>query len=75
MVHFAGRGPAYTATRLPVTLAYQESFNALDHAVRRERQLKGWTHEKKACLVSGDLKRLKELAKVAFIKRSAETLA
>jgi len=52
--HHDGRGGRYTATRLPVRLSYSEAFETCAAAQRRERQIKGWTHAKKAALVAGD---------------------
>lgn len=60
--HRAGEGAAFTARRLPVDSIYQESFATLEEAVRREKQLKGWSRAKKAALVSGNLDLLPELA-------------
>jgi putative endonuclease len=42
---------------------YQEAFASLEEAVRRERQLKGWSHAKKQALISGDRAWLKDLSK------------
>lgn len=42
-------------------LVYQEGFNSLLLATRREKQLKGWTRAKKEALISGDLVLLKKL--------------
>lgn len=42
-------------------LAYQEQFPAQLEAMRREKQLKGWTRAKKEALIKRDLKRLKKL--------------
>ena len=61
-VHRSGEGPLFTSRRLPVRLIYQESFATLEEAVRREKQLKGWSRAKKAALVSGNLKSLSNLA-------------
>ena len=61
-VHRSGKGPAFTARRLPVRLAHQESFATLEEAVRREKQWKGWSRAKKEALISRDLKLLSELA-------------
>ncbi len=61
-VHQSGRGPAFTAQRLPVELVYRELFTTLPDAVRRERQLKGWSRAKKAALIAGDAQQLHELA-------------
>ena len=51
----------YTSTRRPVALAYSESFPYRETALKRERQLKGWTRKKKDALVRGDLAALKKL--------------
>ena len=61
-LHSAANGPAYTASRLPVRLVYQETCTTLDEAVRREKQLKRWSRAKKQALISGELAQLKELA-------------
>ena len=61
-IHNSGRGPKFTARRLPVQLAYQESYATLDEAVRREKQLKGWSRAKKYAFISRDLKSLSKLA-------------
>jgi len=61
-IHNSGNGPDFTARRLPVRLAYQESFATLDEAVRREKQLKGWSRAKKEALISSDLKLVSKLA-------------
>lgn len=42
-------------------LVYQEDFNSRIDAMRREKQIKGWTRVKKEALISGNLKLLKEL--------------
>lgn len=70
-VHRSGKGPAFTANRLPVELVYQESFATLAEAVQRERQLKGWTRAKKEALIAGDKQRLQELA----VSRSSPSIA
>ncbi|MCI0335621.1 MAG: GIY-YIG nuclease family protein [Planctomycetes bacterium] len=62
VVHCSGKGPSYTANRLPVRLVYEESFTTLNEAVRREKQLKGWSRAKKESLISGDLTRLRSLS-------------
>ena len=61
-IHCSGQGPAFTARRLPVRLVYQEPLATREEAVRRERQLKGWSRAKKEAIISGDLKLLSELA-------------
>jgi predicted GIY-YIG superfamily endonuclease len=44
-------------------LVYSEVFTSEAQAVQRERQLKGWSREKKEALVSNDLHRLRRLSK------------
>ena len=61
-VHNSGTGPAFTVARPPVRLVHKESFETLESAVRREKQLKGWSRAKKEALVAGKMKRLSELA-------------
>jgi predicted GIY-YIG superfamily endonuclease len=65
-IHQSGKGPAYTAKRLPVRVVYSEPHEpheALQVAVDRERQLKGWSRAKKAALLAGDKAALKSLSK------------
>jgi len=65
--HNDGRGSSYTAHRRPVTLAYVEAYATRDAALARERQLKGWTREKKEALIVGDRHR------VTFTRNRADT--
>ena len=44
----------YTATRLPVTLAYSQEFSTRMEALASERQIKGWSRKKKEALIKGD---------------------
>jgi predicted GIY-YIG superfamily endonuclease len=59
--HNEGRASNYTRTRRPVTLTYTETHASRDSALKRERQLKGWTRAKKEALVAGDAALLKRL--------------
>lgn len=45
--HNAGKGAAYTAPRLPVSLLYQEQHPDRGSALRREAEIKKWRKEKK----------------------------
>jgi len=38
-----------------ITLVYCEKYNSEKEAVKREKQLKGWSRAKKQLLLSGDL--------------------
>ena len=42
-------------------LVYQEEYVSRLEAMRREKQLKGWTRAKKEALISGDKELLKKL--------------
>lgn len=42
-------------------LVYQEEYSTLLEAMRREKQIKGWTKAKKEALISGDSELLKKL--------------
>ena len=61
--HNEGRGANWTATRQPVRLVCQEEVGSEEAAIRRERQLKGWSRDKKQALVAGDTDRLRRLSK------------
>jgi len=61
--HNEGRAATYTAILRPVALVYSEEFPEQLSAMRRERQLKGWSHQKRDALVNGDSVQLKQLSK------------
>jgi predicted GIY-YIG superfamily endonuclease len=56
--HNDGRGGSYTAKRRPVQIVYAEQHRSREAALRRERQIKRWSSEKKELLVRGDLSAL-----------------
>jgi len=61
--HRDGAHPgSYTAKRRPVRLAYFEIFQWIDNAIKREKQLKGWSAPKKRALIKSDEEVLHELA-------------
>ena len=61
--HNEGHGAAYTAKRRPVRMVYAEEYPSELEALRRERQIKGWTSRKKEALIAGDDASLKHLSK------------
>jgi len=61
--HNNGRGSTYTFLRRPVRLVYSESYDSLEKAVGRERQLKRWSRTQKKALIVGDAATLKQLSK------------
>jgi len=62
-VHNSGRGAIFTAIRRPVILSYSETHESKEDAMKREKQIKKWTRQKKIALINGDLKKLKKLSK------------
>ncbi len=53
--HNEGIDPrCYTFMRRPVRLVYASEFHDVDDAIRFEKQLKGWSRQKKAALMRGD---------------------
>ncbi|MCL6595915.1 MAG: 16S rRNA (cytidine(1402)-2'-O)-methyltransferase [Firmicutes bacterium] len=51
--HARGRGARYTRGRGPLTLAYVEAQPGRAAALRREREVKAWSHERKEALAAG----------------------
>lgn len=60
--HQQGLGARHTAKRLPVRLVYCEETDRIEDAYIREKQIQGWTHNKKAALIASDLNKLHALA-------------
>ena len=52
----------YTSTRLPVRLAFSQSFPTRVEAIISERQIKGWSRAKKAAMIKGDWLEVSSLA-------------
>ena len=61
--HNERRGAAYTFKHRPVRLIYSEPFGSRAEAVKRERQIKRWSREKKEALIAGNLRELQHLSK------------
>jgi len=49
--HNLGLGAAYTRTRRPIKIVYFEEFASKLEAMRREREIKGWSREEKGNLI------------------------
>ena len=49
-VHNSGRGAKYTRSRLPVELAYCESFDTKSEAMKREAEFKKLSHAQKTLM-------------------------
>jgi len=53
----------YTHNKRPAKLMHVEEFADILEAINREKQIKGWTREKKKALYNGDYERLVGLSK------------
>lgn len=60
--HAKGLGANHTKKRLPVKLVYLEEFQRIDEAFKREKQVQGWSRDKKHALIHGNFKALFNLA-------------
>ncbi|MFH1631701.1 MAG: NUDIX domain-containing protein [bacterium] len=49
--HQTGNGAVHTSRRLPVRLAYYERLPNIELAAQREREVKGWSRDKKTELI------------------------
>ena len=61
--HQSGEIQCYASERLPVQLVFSEEFQTREEALERERQVKGWSREKKEALIRGDWKEISRLAR------------
>ncbi|MFT4523905.1 MAG: putative endonuclease [Bacteroidia bacterium] len=65
--HESGLNPScYTFSRRPLTLVYQQMFNAPEKAIQFEKQLKKWSRKKKLALIKGHYEELPLLSKKHF---------
>ncbi|MCF6183386.1 MAG: GIY-YIG nuclease family protein [Bacteroidales bacterium] len=61
--HQAGEGANFTRKNLPVELVYYEEYQRIDQAFYREKQIQGWSRQKKEALINGEHEKLPELSK------------
>ena len=61
--HKRGKGSRTSKIFGAGDLIWVEGHQTKQAALRRERQIKRWSHAKKEALISGDLERLKHLSK------------
>ncbi|TNF47932.1 MAG: GIY-YIG nuclease family protein [Bacteroidetes bacterium] len=66
--HQSGQGAIHTIIHQPVELVYFETFDRIDYAFYREKQIQNWSHEKKKALIEGKIDELKEKSKKKFIR-------
>ena len=60
--HQNGEGANFTKKHLPVKLVYWEEYARKDEAFYREKQVQGWSREKKEALINGKQNKLHDLA-------------
>jgi len=56
--HLSGLGGKYTKKHPIKRLAYLEEYEDFEQAQRREKQIQGWTREKKLKLINGKWNKL-----------------
>ena len=61
--HQSGMMGGYTKSRRPVQLVYSQDFPTRDEAFAAERQIKGWSRQKKEALIKGDWEEGRRLAR------------
>jgi putative endonuclease len=54
--HEDGKGANHTKKRLPIILIYFEKFTRIDEAFYREKQIQGWSRNKKTALIESNYK-------------------
>jgi putative endonuclease len=52
----------YTHGRRPLKIVYFEYHQYVWNAIKREKQIKNWSRDKKIALINGDIAKLKELS-------------
>jgi len=57
------KGSFFTKKYSDIRLVYQEEYQSLIEARRREKQIKGWSNAKKKALIDNNKKLLAELSK------------
>jgi len=67
--HNHGVGSNYTSKRLPVRLVYYEEYHHIALAYNREKQIQGWSRNKKISLILGDIVNLEFQAEGPLKKR------
>lgn len=64
--HLSGSGSLWSKTAQPVKLVYHEEFELHEEAVKREKQIKGWSRKKKEALINGDIASLIKASKSQY---------
>jgi len=65
--HQSGRYPnSHTHSRRPVQLKWYASFQRVEQAIEKEKQLKKWSRAKKKSLIEDDWDRVSKLSRKTF---------
>ena len=56
----------FTASRLPVELAFVQEMRTREEAIAAERQIKGWSRKKKEAMMRGDWSEVSRLSRNAL---------
>jgi predicted GIY-YIG superfamily endonuclease len=51
--HFNKNGAKFTAQNTPIKILWKQELNTEIEAIRREKQIKGWSRDKKENLING----------------------
>lgn len=70
--HKKGEGANFTSKHLPVKLVYYETFDRIDEAFEREKQIQKWSRAKKIALIQGNIEKLKQLSKSKSVPEPVE---
>ncbi len=60
--HQQGTCRGFTSSRLPVKVVFVELFGSRDEAIIAERQIKGWSRNKKEALIERNWRKIVELS-------------
>lgn len=71
--HNSGFIKGYTNSRLPVNLVFSQRFLDINQAIKFEKQIKGWSRNKKKALIEGDIDLLVELSNKKITERHPST--
>ena len=70
--HRNGEGAKHTKVHAPVKLVYYETYDRIDEAFAREKQVQGWSRAKKVALINGNIDLLQQLSKSASAPEPVE---
>ncbi|MDN5943354.1 MAG: DEAD/DEAH box helicase family protein, partial [Nitrospira sp.] len=70
--HNDQEGARHTVARGPVKLIYYETFDRIDEAFARGKQVQGWGREKKTALIKGNIDLLKQLSRGRSVPEPVE---